>query len=155
AEAPLPEVPGYEILGELGRGGAGVVYHARHRALNRPVALKMLHPSLFPTEADRRRLRAEAEAVAPLQHPHPVQLSEGGEAGGAPYLALEYVPGGTLEAYLAGRPQPPGEAAALVEALARAVHAAHQKQVVHRDLKPANVLLHRDAPAVAEGLRAG
>jgi WD40 repeat protein len=153
-EAPLPDIPGYEILGELGRGGAGVVYHARHRVLGRPVAIKMLHPSLFPTEADRRRLRAEAEAVARLQHPNVVQLYEIGEAGGSPYLVLEYVSGGTLESHLAGRPQPPREAAALVETLARAVHAAHLKQIIHRDLKPANILLHRDAAAVAGDLRA-
>jgi WD40 repeat protein/serine/threonine protein kinase len=150
AEAPLPEIPGYELLGELGRGGAGVVYHARHLALNRPVAIKMLHPSLFPTEADRRRLRAEAEAVARLQHPNVVQLYEVGEAGGSPYLVLEYVSGGTLESYLAGRPQPPREAAALAETLARAVHAAHLKHIVHRDLKPANVLLQREGPTAGD-----
>jgi WD40 repeat protein/serine/threonine protein kinase len=154
AESPRPEIPGYEILGELGRGGAGVVFHARHRTLNRPVAIKMLNPSLFPTEADRRRLRAEAEAVARLQHPNVVQLYEIGEAGGSPYLVLEYVSGGTLDAYLAGRPEPPREAAALVETLARAVHAAHQKQIVHRDLKPANILLQREAPAVPGDSRA-
>ena len=111
---PPAAVPGYEILGELGRGGAGVVYHARHRLLGRSVAIKMLHPGLFPSEADRRRLRAEAEAVARLQHPNVVQLYEIGEADGSPYLVLEYVAGGTLAAYLAGRPQPPREAAAMV-----------------------------------------
>jgi WD40 repeat protein/serine/threonine protein kinase len=149
AEAPWPQIPGYAILGELGRGGAGVVYHARHRALGRPVAIKMLHPGLFPTEADRRRLRAEAEAVARLQHPNVVQLYEIGEAGGSPYLVLEYVAGGTLASHLAGQPQPPREAAALLAALARAVHAAHLKRIIHRDLKPANILLQRDAAAVA------
>ncbi len=146
--SPPPAIPGYEILEELGRGGAGVVYHARHLILNRAVAIKMLHPSLFPTEADRRRLRAEAEAVARLQHPNVVQLYEIGEAGGAPYLVLEYVDGGTLESHLAGRPQPPRETAALVATLARAVHAAHLKQIIHRDLKPANILLHREVAAV-------
>ncbi|MBV8506900.1 MAG: serine/threonine protein kinase, partial [Alphaproteobacteria bacterium] len=154
AEAPWPQIPGYAILGELGRGGAGVVYHARHRALGRPVAIKMLHPGLFPTEADRRRLRAEAEAVARLQHPNVVQLYEIGEAGGSPYLVLEYVSGGTLASSLAGRPQPPREAAALVETLARAVHAAHLKRIVHRDLKPANVLLHRDETTMTGDRRA-
>jgi WD40 repeat protein/serine/threonine protein kinase len=147
AGSPPPKILGYEILGELGRGGAGVVYHARHLTLNRPVAIKMLHPSLFPTEADRHRLRAEAEAVARLQHPNVVQLYEVGETGGSPYLVLEYVSGGTLESHLAGRPQPPREAAALAETLARAVHAAHLKHIVHRDLKPANILLQREAPA--------
>src|SRR5262249_19090372 len=106
-EAPLPEIPGYELLGELGRGGAGVVYHARHCVLGRPVAIKMLHPSLFPTEADRSRLRAEADAVARLQHPNVVQLYEIGEAGGSPYLVLEDFAGGTLDSLLAGQPQPP------------------------------------------------
>src|SRR5262249_7639947 len=140
----------YAILGELGRGGAGVVYHARHLTLKRAVAIKMLHPSLFPTEADRRRLRAEAEAVARLQHPNGVQLYEGGESGGSPYLVLEYVGGGTLESYLAGRPQPPRDAASLVATLARAVHAAHAKQIIHRDLKPANILLQRTDPTAAD-----
>ena len=147
AEAPLPQVPGYEVLGELGRGGAGVVYHARHLMLGRPVAIKMLHPSLFPSDADRRRLRAEAEAVARLQHPNVVQLYEIGEVDGSPFLVLEYVAGGTLAAYLAGRPQPPRDAAALLVALARAVHAAHRERIIHRDLKPANILLHRDPTA--------
>jgi WD40 repeat protein/serine/threonine protein kinase len=154
AASPLPRIPGYEILGELGRGGAGVVYHARHRALGRPVAIKMLHPGLFPSEADRRRLRFEAEAVARLQHPNVVQLYEIGEADGSPYLVLEYVAGGTLATYLVGRPQPPREAAALVMALARAIHAAHREQIIHRDLKPANILLHRDPTVLAEHRRA-
>jgi WD40 repeat protein len=149
-ETPFPEIPGYELLGELGRGGAGVVYHARHCMLGRPVAIKMLHPSLFPTEPDRHRLRAEAEAVARLQHPNVVQLYEIGEASGSPYLVLEYVSGGTLASYLAGRPQPPREAAALVQTLARAVQAAHLKHIVHRDLKPANILLHREDPAAGD-----
>ena len=93
ADRPPPEIPGYEFLGELGRGGAGVVYHARHLTLNRPVAIKMLHPSLFPTEADRRRLRAEAEAVARLQHPNVVQLYEIGDSGGRPISYSSTSPG--------------------------------------------------------------
>ncbi len=154
ADAPLPQIPGYAILGELGRGGAGVVYHARHQMLQRSVAIKMLHLSLFPAEADRHRLRAEAEAVARLQHPNVVQLYEIGEAAGSPYLVLEHVSGGTLASHLAGQPQPPGAAAALVVTLARAVHAAHLKQIIHRDLKPANILLHRDAEAFEAESRA-
>jgi WD40 repeat protein len=151
--AHRPYVSGYEILGELGRGGAGIVYHARHNLLGRPVAIKMLHPGQFPSEADRGRLRAEAEAVARLQHPNVVQLFEIGEVDGSPYLVLEYIAGGTLATYLAGQPQPPREAAALVLAVARAVHAAHRERIIHRDLKPANILLQRDPTAGAHELR--
>ena len=79
-----------------------------------------------------------------------VQLYEIGEAGGSPYLVLEYVDGGTLESHLAGRPQPPRETASLVATLARAVHAAHLKQIIHRDLKPANILLQQEDPTAAD-----
>jgi tetratricopeptide (TPR) repeat protein len=140
----LPQVPGYEVLRELGRGGMGVVYAARHLRLNRTVALKMLRagPSAAP---DRERFRQEAEAVARLQHPNVVQIFEVGDGpadgGAAPYLALEFVAGPTLDRHLAGRPLPPRAAAALTATLARAVHAAHRAGVIHRDLKPANILL--------------
>src|SRR5581483_5811024 len=90
---------------------------------------------------ERDRFRLEAEAVARLQHPNIVQVYEIGECGGLPFFALEYVDGGSLAARLRGAPQPPSEAARLVETLARAVHAAHEAGIVHRDLKPANVLM--------------
>jgi hypothetical protein len=143
AEAPADRVavPGYEILGELGRGGMGVVYRARHLRLNRPVALKMILAGAHAGEAELARFRAEAEAVARLQHPNIVQVYEVGEHQGLPYCALEFCPGGSLAVRLAGTPLPPTTAAQVTETLARAMHAAHQAGVVHRDLKPANVLL--------------
>jgi WD40 repeat protein len=139
-----PRVPGYEVLGVLGRGGMGVVYRARHVALKRLVALKLIRsgPEAHPEE--RQRFRREALAVARLQHPNIVQVYEVGEHDGVPYLALEYAAGGSLAQQLRGAPQAPGPAAQLLETLARAVHAAHQAGVVHRDLKPANVLLTAD-----------
>jgi serine/threonine-protein kinase len=137
-------VPGYEVLARLGRGGMGVVYQARQEGLNRLVALKMIVAGAQAEPADRARLRAEAQAQARLQHPNIVPIYEVGEAEGCPYLALEFVPGGTLGRKLAGTPQPAAAAARLVEALARAVHHAHQHGLVHRDLKPANVLLAAD-----------
>jgi serine/threonine-protein kinase len=140
----LPHVPGYEILGELGRGGMGVVYQARQRGLNRVVALKMVLAGGHAGAQERARFRAEAEAVARLQHPNIVQVFAVGEHDRLPFFSLEYCPGGSLAQRLQGAPLPPREAADLLARLARAVHAAHQSQVIHRDLKPANVLLAAD-----------
>jgi WD40 repeat protein len=119
----------------------GVVYLARHEPLRRLVALKLLRVTALC--GDAVRFRTEAEAVARLQHPNIVQVFEVGEHDGRPFLALEYVGGGSLAEAVRGKPQPPAEAAALVEALARAVQHAHERGVVHRDLKPSNVLLQR------------
>jgi serine/threonine-protein kinase len=149
--AALPPTPGYEILEWLGRGGMGVVYKARQLGLNRTVALKML-PGEGPTEAAvLGRFRTEAEAVARLRHPNIVQIYEVGEHDGRPYFSMEYVAGGSLALRLAHGLPTPREAAALVEALARAVHHAHERGIVHRDLKPANVLLEPDgAPKITD-----
>jgi predicted Ser/Thr protein kinase len=143
AEVPgdLPQVPGYALLGELGRGGMGVVYKARQVGLDRLVALKMILAGPYAGEHEVARFRTEAEAVARLQHPHIVQIYEVGEHDGRPFFSLEFVEGGSLAERLEGTPWPAGKAAPLVEALARAMHAAHRKGIVHRDLKPANVLL--------------
>jgi len=141
--APLAP-PGYEILDELGRGGMGVVYKAQDLQLNRVVALKMILAGSHASAGDRGRLRTEAEAIARLQHPNIVQVFEVGGHDGMPFLALEFCPGGSLDRQLNGTPWQPLPAARLVETLARAMHAAHGKNVVHRDLKPANVLLTAD-----------
>ena len=152
AAGPLPDaipaeplaVPGYEILGELGRGGMGVVYKARQQRLGRTVALKMILAGSHAGADLLARFRTEAEAVARLQHPNIVQIYEVGEQDGLPYFSLEFCPGGSLAGKLDSTPLPPDRAAALVEALARGVQAAHDKGVIHRDLKPANVLLGED-----------
>jgi tetratricopeptide (TPR) repeat protein/tRNA A-37 threonylcarbamoyl transferase component Bud32 len=144
-------VPGYEILGELGKGGMGVVYKARQIRLNRLVALKMILHAEHASKDERRRFKAEAEAVARLQHPNIIQIYEVGEHRGLPYFSLEYCAGGSLEPRLNGTPWDPKEAARLVEALARAMAYAHQRDIVHRDLKPANVLLGDDgAPKITD-----
>jgi serine/threonine protein kinase len=136
-----PEVAGYEILGVLGRGGMGVVYKARQPGLKRLVALKMVLAGGHAGAGDLVRFRAEAEAVARLQHPNIVQIYEVGEEDGRPFFSLEYVDGGSLATRIAGTPQPPRDAAKLLHALAPAVEYAHQHAVLHRDLKPANILL--------------
>jgi WD40 repeat protein len=142
--APVTSPPGYDILEELGRGGMGVVYKARHLALRRIIALKMILGGAYASGAHLDRFRTEAEAIARLQHPHIVQIHEVGEHEGLPYLALEYCDGGSLARKLAGTPLQPAAAAALVEKLASATQAAHDKGVIHRDLKPGNVLLAED-----------
>src|SRR5262249_46445961 len=127
ASAAFPLVPGYDVLGELGRGGMGVVYLARQASLNRRVALKMiLHADLAGASAVAR-FRAEAEAVAALQHPNIVQVFEVGQLGDRPFCVLELLAGGSLAQKLHDGPLPPRQAAALVETLARAVHHAHTR----------------------------
>src|SRR5262249_1101428 len=135
------EVPGYEILGILGRGGMGVVYRARQLAANRLVALKMIRAVEHASPTDRLRFQLETEAVARLQHPNIVQLFEAAERPGQPFLSLELCDGGTLTDQLKKQRPTPRQAAELIETLARAMHYAHLRGVVHRDLKPGNVLL--------------
>jgi WD40 repeat protein/serine/threonine protein kinase len=142
--APGSQVAGYELLGELGRGGMGVVYKARQVKLKRVVALKMILAGGHTSEDDRARFLTEAEAVARLHHPGIVQIYEVNEHNGLPYFSMEYVEGGSLEKDLAGAPMPPKAAARLVEQLAQAIQTAHEHKVIHRDLKPANVLLSAD-----------
>ncbi|HSI30733.1 MAG TPA: serine/threonine-protein kinase, partial [Miltoncostaeaceae bacterium] len=142
---PAPTAIGeYEILGEVGRGGMGVVYQARHRGLQRPAAVKMVLAGEFASRAQGVRFRLEAELAARVRHPNFVQVYEVGSHDGRPFLALEWVEGGSLADRLLGKPWPPAEAAALVETLARAMHVAHDEGVVHRDLKPANILMAAD-----------
>jgi eukaryotic-like serine/threonine-protein kinase len=141
APPPVPTVKGYEILGELGRGGMGVVYKAKQLGLNRLVALKMILSGEHAGTTEMARFRAEAEAVARLQHTNIVQIYEIGEQDGRPFFSLEYVDGGSLAQRLAGKPLDARPAAELTVTLSRAIHFAHHRGIVHRDLKPANVLL--------------
>jgi formylglycine-generating enzyme required for sulfatase activity len=141
---PGVAVPGYEVLGVLGKGGMGVVYKARQVHLGRVVALKMILHAEHADDPEPERFQAEAEAVARLQHPHVIQIHEVGEYHGLPYFSLEFCPGGSLADRLDGTPWNAGPAATLVETLARAMHAAHRAGIVHRDLKPQNVLLAAD-----------
>jgi WD40 repeat protein/serine/threonine protein kinase len=148
SSAPLT-VADYDVLQELGRGGMGVVFKARHRKLRRIVALKMILSGGMAGPDELRRFQAEAEAAARLQHPNIVQIYEYGEMRAddglsRPYVALEFVDGTSLAARLDGTPLAERAAAELIETLARAMHYAHEQGIVHRDLKPANIMLGRE-----------
>ena len=132
-------IPGYELLEELGRGGTGIVHKARQVSLDRLVALKLFHDSL--SARTLTRIRTASRAMARLNHPNLLHVYDWGEREGLFYVAEEYVEGVTLDQRSAGRPQPPWEAARLVETVARAIHHAHRQGIVHRNLKPTVVLL--------------
>src|SRR5262249_46214621 len=140
-ETELPVIPGYEILNELGRGGMGVVYKARHVKLNRLVALKMILADEFAPAPHLSRFLIEGEMIARLQHPNIVQIYQVGQHRGRPFFELEYVAGGTLAGRLKNGPLAPATALRAVQQLANAVQYAHSQGIIHRDLKPANVLL--------------
>ncbi len=135
------EVAGYRIIGELGRGGMGVVYKALDPKLNRIVALKMVLAGDHASPNERERFKREARAIAQLQHPNIVQIFEVGEADDLPFFVLEFIRGGSLDRQIDGRPRNPHQAADLVETLALTMQVAHQQGIIHRDLKPANVLM--------------
>src|SRR5262249_51080308 len=132
-----------EILAVLGRGGMGVVYKAMHLGLKRPVALKMILAGSHAGPEQLARFHAEAQAVAHLQHPNIVQVYEGGEHEGKPFLVMEYVDGYSLEKTVGRQQFPPRQAAELVRVLALAIDYAHHRGIIHRDIKPSNILMQR------------
>ncbi len=148
--APAPfQLEGFQLLGEVGRGGMGVVYRAHQHRLNRVVAIKMILTGQLAGPEDRVRFLMEGALLARLNHPNFVQVHEVGTLAlspelAQPYLVLEHVEGGSLKARLAQGALPVREAAQLVLVLARAMEAAHAQGIIHRDLKPANVLFSRD-----------
>jgi eukaryotic-like serine/threonine-protein kinase len=144
SDSELPEVEGYKILAVLGHGGMGVVYKAHQERLSRFVALKMIRAGSLAKPEDLARFRIEAEAVAKQRHPNIIQIFDIGEVGGLPFVALELLEGGSLDAFLGGTPQPGESSARLSATLASAVHAAHQAGIIHRDLKPSNVMFTKD-----------
>jgi serine/threonine-protein kinase len=143
AEVEPAVFAGYELLGEIARGGMGVVYRARQVRLNRLVALKTILPATTNGSDTVRRFRAEAEAVARLDHPNIVPIYEVGEHEGQPFFSMKLVEGSSLDRELKHFRSPPRAAVRLLATVARAVHHAHARGILHRDLKPANILLQK------------
>ncbi|MCZ7635555.1 MAG: serine/threonine protein kinase [Verrucomicrobia bacterium] len=147
----LRRVGDYELLEEVARGGIGVVFRARQSSLDRTVAVKLLLAGLFADPKARQRFRTEAEAAARIHHPNVVSVLEVGEHEGQPFLAMEFVEGGTLAQQVANGPLPVARAARYLAKTARAVAYAHALGVLHRDLKPSNILLDAfDEPRVTD-----
>jgi predicted Ser/Thr protein kinase/tetratricopeptide (TPR) repeat protein len=144
-----PDIPGFEILNELGRGGMGVVYRARQRSANRIVALKVVRNDVLdalPHEtrvSTLDRFRSEAEAAANLDHDNLVTVFEVGEANGICYYAMRYVEGRSLHDLLKEGPLDQHQAAGYLEPVTRALSMAHERGILHRDLKPHNIMVDR------------
>jgi serine/threonine protein kinase len=138
----------YRLEERVGSGGMSTVYRALDSVLERPVAIKLMHREIASDSDQLERFRREARAVAQLSHPHIVTVIDAGDDDGAPYIVLEYVPGETLKERIR-RDGPMDVAPALAYAIeiARALGAAHERQIVHRDVKPQNVLLSVEGQA--------
>jgi serine/threonine protein kinase len=135
---------GFEIVGEIGRGPRSTVYHALFGPLKQPLALKVFAPGICTEGEWQNRLRRAAETWALLAHPHLVPVQRAGWWDSSPYVALEYIPQGSLAAKLTGKPYSIAEALRLLEQLAEIVGYLHRQGVVHGNLKPSNVLLAAD-----------
>lgn len=145
---PPPEIPerigNYELLGEIARGGMGVVFRAKHTTLQRLAAVKMILSGGLASDLELKRFLTEAEAVATLDHPGIVSIYEIGRHEGRPFFAMALIEGGSLASRLAKAPLPAREAAQIIAETADAIEYAHSRGVLHRDLKPANILLDGD-----------
>lgn len=137
----LPEIPGYRVVGRVGRGGMGAVYRAQQISTNRTVALKLLGRPGEARQADLAQFRGEAEVVARLEHPRIVPLYDYGEVGGVPYLAMRYLSGGTIADRLEAGQISTSQALTWLRAMAEAIDFAHTRGLIHRDIKPSNMLL--------------
>lgn len=141
----------FELLGEVARGGMGIVFRARQLSLNRLVALKMIRDGALATPKAIQRFRLEAETAATLGHPNIVPIHGFGEVDGHWFLSMALIEGEDLSAGMKGVPMDPQPLAGLMVQLARAIHYAHQHGVLHRDLKPSNIMLDgRGQPYVTD-----
>lgn len=160
----FPDIPGYQIQEEIGRGSMGVVYRARHIALDRVVALKVLNPRYSSDEQFVKSFSQEAKTIARLSHPNIVLVHDFGhteDPEGVYYLTMQFVHGRTVRDLMEVRRPTPLESAQIIRQIADALDYAHRHEVIHRDVKPGNIMLCPDGKAmimdfgVASGYYAG
>ncbi|MBD3343860.1 MAG: protein kinase [Chitinivibrionales bacterium] len=142
--SPNGQESSYEINDEIGRGGTATIYRAVQKDLDKVVALKMLHPHLTDPLSFGERFAREARILASMSHPHVIQVFDYGQISKSYYLAMEYVEGTSLGAYISRRRGVPRSVVALVGMdICRALEHAHAREIIHRDIKPENVLISR------------
>jgi serine/threonine protein kinase len=134
----------YRVVEQLGQGGMASVFKAYHPALDRYVALKVLHPAFMEDPNFLARFQREARVVAKLDHPNIVPIYDFAEHDGQPYLVMKYIEGETLKARLARSPLKPAEGMKVIDAIGKGLSYAHKQGILHRDIKPSNVLLASD-----------
>lgn len=134
----------FEILDKIGEGGMGIVYKARDTQLNRAASIKVLHSGLAADPERRRRFIQEARAASALNHPNIVTIYEIGQAEGTDFMAMEYVPGNTLDRLIPASGMPVPQALNYAAQIADALSAAHAVGITHRDLKPSNIMVTGD-----------
>jgi serine/threonine protein kinase/outer membrane protein assembly factor BamB len=140
---PLTSFGNYAILGEIARGGIGIIYRAQQRGLERIVALKVLQSGTSATPDQIKRFLHEAQAAAKLQHPNIVPIHDFGSQDGQHYFTMDFIEGESLADMLARGPLQPREALEIVQQVAEALDYAHEQGVVHRDIRPGNILLDK------------
>jgi serine/threonine-protein kinase PpkA len=140
-------IPGYDIEGEIGEGAMASVYLATQRSLERKVALKVMAAALAADPSFCERFLREGKTLARLSHPHTVTIHDIGNVGELYYMAMEYLPNGTLKERIAAG-MTPEQGVTLIRQIASALGYAHAQGLVHRDVKPANILFRADGTAV-------
>jgi serine/threonine protein kinase len=141
----------YELLGEIARGGMGVVYKARQMRLDRVVAVKMILDGALTDDTAVRRFHIEAQAAATLQHPNIVAIHQIGEYEGKHFFSMDFIEGSSLAKVIAGKPLPHERASCLLVTIAEAIQYAHSHDILHRDLKPSNILIDvNDQPHITD-----
>jgi serine/threonine protein kinase len=148
-DTPMPFTPGenvgpYRVLEQLGSGGMATVFKSYHPALDRYVAIKVLHPAFKADPQFFERFKREARIVAKLEHPNIIPVYDFNEHNGEPYLVMRFIEGDTLKHYMKGQPISPAEALRLIRPVGEALVYAHQQGVLHRDIKPSNIMVTKE-----------